>query len=115
MKQPIDYEIDLTILARAEAAEAERDALQAKLDFVSNCRQWPFYPIEMPLTASGNGPATVGFDAEKITYEVWDQVYNTHACFDNLPDAINEAMRLSFSAIAKLTADTPEDDKDGNA
>lgn len=46
---------------------------------------------------------------------VWDAQAVSHACFDNLPDAINEVMRLSFSAIAKLTADTPEDDKDGNA
>lgn len=58
-------------------------------------RQWPFYPIEMPLTAKGDGPAKVGRDAVKITYEVWDRACKSHASCDNLPDAINEAIRLS--------------------
>lgn len=58
-------------------------------------RKWFYYPIEMPLSADGNGPAKVGTDAVNITYEVWDVLLNTHASFDNLPDAINEAMRLN--------------------
>lgn len=61
----------------------------------NDARLWQHYPIEMPLTADGNGPATVGVDAVKITYEVWDHFFVTHGSFDYLPDAINEAMRLN--------------------
>lgn len=66
-------------------------------------RQWWHYPIEMPLSADGQGPATVGVEAARITYEVWDQLLVSHASFDNLPDAINEAMRLN----AAIPEDTP--------
>jgi hypothetical protein len=62
---------------------------------MDDVRTWYYYPIEMPLSADGQGPATVGVDAAKITYEVWDRALTTHASFDNLPDAINEAMRLN--------------------
>lgn len=68
-------------------------------------RRWPYYPIEMPVTDDGKGPATVGKDAVKITYEVWDRLYNSHGSFDNLPDAINEAMRLSALPPAPATGD----------
>lgn len=60
-----------------------------------NVRQWFFFPIEMPINARGEGPATVGVDAVHISYEVWDQLLNTHSQHDNLSDAINEAMRLN--------------------
>ena len=60
-----------------------------------DCREWFYFPIEMPLHKNGKGPATVGVDAASITYEVWDRLLNTHASFDNLYDAINEAMRLN--------------------
>ena len=60
-------------------------------------RLWPYYPIEMPLTEDNFGPATVGKDADKISYEVWDRdTFQSQAVYDNLPDAINEAMRLSI-------------------
>ena len=67
-----------------------------------NCRKWPFYPIEMPTTADGKGPATIGIDAASVEYEVWDQDFNTHASFNNLADAINEAMRLSIAALRAI-------------
>lgn len=60
-----------------------------------NCREWPFFPIEMPVNVKGDGPATVGVDAVKMTYEVWDWSFNTHGSFDFLPDAINLAIELS--------------------
>jgi hypothetical protein len=60
-----------------------------------NCRDWFYFPIEMPVTSAGWGPATVGLDADKITYCVWDKLFNEHGSFDNLYDAINEAMRLN--------------------
>ena len=64
----------------------------------TDCRKWFYYPIEMPLTVEGNGPAILGRDSiNKITYEVWDRELNSHASFDNLPDAINEAMRLNLN------------------
>ena len=62
---------------------------------MSDVRKWFYYPIEMPLTCDGQGPATVGVDAASISYEVWDILLNTHSSHDNLPDAINEAMRLN--------------------
>lgn len=62
---------------------------------MEDVRTWFHYPIMMPITADGKGPATVSVDATEIVFEVWDQLYNTHASFDNLPDAINEAMRLN--------------------
>lgn len=59
-------------------------------------RTWPFYPIEIPLTSEGMGPATIGKDADKIVYEVWDRFHMTISVHDNLPDAINRAFELSF-------------------
>lgn len=59
-----------------------------------NCREWNYYPIQMPLNNQGQGPATIGDDASSITYEVWDRLLITCASFDNLPDAINESIRL---------------------
>lgn len=67
----------------------------------ADVRQWPFYPIQMPFNADGKGPATIGVDAADIAYEVWDIEFNTHASFNNLPDAINEAMRLSIAAAIR--------------
>jgi len=61
----------------------------------NDVRKWFHYPIEMPLSEDGQGPATVGVDAKSVTYEVWDVLLQTHASFDNLPDAINKAMRLN--------------------
>jgi hypothetical protein len=59
-----------------------------------DCRKWWHYPIEMPLTPEGQGPAILGKDRiGSITYEVWDQNFKTWASFGNLPDAINDAMR----------------------
>lgn len=62
---------------------------------MEDVRKWFHYPIIMPITEDGKGPATIGTDAHSVTFEVWDQLYNSHASFDNLPDAINEAMRLN--------------------
>jgi hypothetical protein len=59
----------------------------------ADVRTWPYYPIEMPLK-DGQGPATHA-DCDQITYEVWDHFYNSYSSFEHLPDAINEAMRLS--------------------
>jgi hypothetical protein len=83
-----------------KARDAARAALAAPataqgVDVASDCRQWFHFPIEMPLSADDQGPATVGVDATRITYEVWDQALTTHASFDNLPDAINESIRLN--------------------
>ena len=61
----------------------------------SDCRLWYYFPIEMPVTADGNGPAEVGKDAARMTYEVWDMTLTSHGSFDFLPDAINHAMKLN--------------------
>ena len=65
----------------------------------SDIRRAFYYPIEMPVTADGHGPATVGVDAVKITYEVWDRLLNSHGSYDNLPDAINQAIALNSRAM----------------
>lgn len=70
-------------------------------------REWEYYPIEMPVDSEGRGPATMGVDAVRMTYEVWDQLFNVHASFDNLPDAINEAMRLNLSMHSVDKKDFP--------
>jgi len=94
---------NLSLETDAQRARLKRQAhhltaLQKTRESVAmatNCRLWRYYPIEMPVTYEGNGPATVGIDAVKMSYEVWDWLLNTHASFDNLPDAINEAMHLN--------------------
>lgn len=60
-----------------------------------DCRQWWYFPIEMPLNAYGYGPAKVGEDAVEVTYEVWDRELSSHGSFKFLPDAINYAMKLN--------------------
>lgn len=70
-------------------------------------REWEYYPIEMPVDSEGRGPATIGVDAVRMTYEVWDQSFNTYASFDNMPDAINEAMRLNLSTQSVEKKDFP--------
>jgi len=64
-----------------------------------NCRDWPFYVIEMPITKDHEGPAKIGVDAVSICYEVWDKLYRTHGSHDNLPDAINEAIERSLAEL----------------
>jgi hypothetical protein len=82
------------------------------LKSLSDCRKWWYFPIEMPLTPDGQGPAILGKDPiGSITYEVWDRLCCSWATFDNLPDAINDAMRRNAimlelpdtRAIAPLT------------
>jgi hypothetical protein len=70
-----------------------------EIEMTSDVRKWYHYLIEMPLSKDGQGPATVGVDAASISYEVWDQSLNSHASFDNLQDAINEAMRLNGEMV----------------
>lgn len=57
--------------------------------------QWWYKPIEIPLTEDGDGPATVGVDATKVIYEVWDPFCNTHFACENLLESICEAQRLN--------------------
>jgi len=60
-------------------------------------RTWPYYPIEIPLK-EGQGPATHA-ECDEITYAVWDHFCNSHGSYKCLPDAINEAMRLTHELI----------------
>lgn len=91
------------------AAEGREAKLKAKMEksLPYDVRQWYYYPIEMPLTKGGQGPAKIGVDADRISYEVWDILLNTYAAFDNLPDAINEAMRLN-ATLAELKGQKDE-------
>ena len=63
-----------------------------------NVRTWPYYPIIMPLK-EGNGPATDA-ECDEITFEVWDHFCNSFGRFEYLPDAINEAMKLTEDLLS---------------
>jgi hypothetical protein len=56
-------------------------------------RTWPFFPITLPLL-QGEGPVSAA-ECDSITWEVWDRTLTSYGSFDNLPDAINEALRLT--------------------
>jgi hypothetical protein len=58
-----------------------------------NVRTWPFCAIIMPLK-EGNGPATDS-ECDEITFEVWDYFCNSYGSYKCLPDAINQAMKLT--------------------
>jgi hypothetical protein len=62
-----------------------------------NVRTWFYYPIVMPLL-EGQGPASDA-ECDEITWEVWDWFCTTYASFNNLPDAINEALRLNSKLL----------------
>ena len=100
----------------AAVAAAQADYLQRILGAIDllalagvsqDIHQWWHYPIEMPLTNDGNGPATVGVDAAKITYEVWDREMVSHGSFEHLSEAVNESMRLN-SIHKGGAANTPD-------
>lgn len=63
-----------------------------------DCRQWWHYPIQMPVNAEGQGPVPIA-EATGILYEVWDKNLQSHDSFDNLPDAINDAMRRNRNVL----------------
>ena len=69
----------------------------------SDIRRAFYFPIEMPVTKDGQGPAKVGVDAEQITYEVWDQLLSSHGSHNNLPDAINQANALNDRDISSAS------------
>lgn len=58
------------------------------------CRCWPFFVIDIPVNAEGQGPVSVS-DAVKIIYEVWDRNHDTKGQFENLNDAIDLAVEMS--------------------
>ncbi|WP_394436728.1 hypothetical protein ACGGKE_07790 [Sphingobium naphthae] len=66
-----------------------------------------YYVIDMPLNAEGLGPATIGKDAVKMTYQVWDQYCDTHGEFDLLSNAIRHAQQLN--ALSHPAPAEPDD------
>jgi hypothetical protein len=60
-------------------------------------RELPFYIVGMPLTKSGNGPATIGFDAASIQYEVWDAA---DMATKSRHELLSDAIPAMFHAIA---------------
>jgi hypothetical protein len=70
-----------------------QEAARVLADMVEK-REWPCYPIEMPLTYEGKGPATLGVDATDMSYEVWDAVsLRALSEHEKLPDAIASWLR----------------------
>lgn len=55
---------------------------------------WPFYPIVMPMTKDGQGPAT-GADIHTIYFEVWDKFCNAYVVGASQPAAIKAAMMMN--------------------
>lgn len=78
-------------------------------NILTDCRTWFYYPIEMPITKEGFGPASYD-ECHSIMYEVWDRELNSVSSHRNLPDAINEAIRrnqeigwnVTFEKISKF-------------
>lgn len=64
-----------------------------------NSLDWFYYPMILPVTEDGDGPAIIGDDAAKLVYEVWDQELTSHGSFDTLYQAINKAMELEAKRI----------------
>ena len=99
--QCVDPHVKVWAINRAEAIRAKIDkpadpvaeAAKVLADHMKE-RRWQYYPIEMPLTKDGQGPATLGDDAVSVSYEVWEagtlRAVSSHEC---LPDAIEAALR----------------------
>lgn len=83
---------DLAHWSNVQNAENCRKISRLLVD--ADCRYWFHYPIVIPVNETGAGPEDIG-KAVKLTWEVWDQELRSHASFDTLPEAINEAMRLN--------------------
>lgn len=66
----------------------------------TDCREWFYYPIVIPVNVLDQGPCDLK-DAEKLTWEVWDQELSSHGSFEFLPDAINRAIELNEALEAK--------------
>jgi len=60
-------------------------------------RTWPYYAITIPLL-QGQGPASDS-ECDEITYAVWDVFCNSYGSYKCLPDAINQAMRLTHELL----------------
>ena len=75
----------------------------------NDVRRWDFYPIVMPLTKDGNGPASAG-EINRLTWEVWDRCHQSHASYDNLSDAINDCMSSNALAAAPKAEPVDADD-----
>jgi hypothetical protein len=88
---------DLIPASPAEPAQVTVQEAAKVLAHLSERRALPFYVVEMPLTASGNGPATIGFDAAKIQYAVWDAADMTTKSRHEL---LSDAIPAMFRAIA---------------
>jgi len=89
------------IAARAAIAAMQPSVAQAAK--VLSQAELPSYVVEMPITASGNGPATVGFDAARMTYEVWDAA--TLNTIGDPHSLLSDANRAWLRALSKETPD----------
>lgn len=59
-----------------------------------------YHVVEMPLNANGDGPATVGVDAAKMTYEIWDATtLNPVKSFGLLAEANALCLLLNLDTI----------------
>jgi hypothetical protein len=87
------------IQARGAMREASTEIARLNAE-IARLKGWRHYPIDMPLTAEGMGPATIGVDAASVVYEVWDENCTSHGAFPNLREALDLAMRLNAAPDA---------------
>ena len=57
-------------------------------------KTWYYYPIPMPLDEQGKGPVDIK-NAHTVTYEVWDQVFDSYGTYKHLPEAVQRAIDLN--------------------
>lgn len=62
-------------------------------------RKWWYFPIIMPLTKEGHGPAS-NDEVSEITFEVWDQELTSHASHKYLADAVDDAISRNEARAA---------------
>jgi hypothetical protein len=74
-----------------------KDKLNSK-NFLTNSRNWYYYPIPMPVDINNCGPCNQE-DCVIMKYEVWDRDMNTYASYDDIYSAINKAIELNNMRI----------------
>jgi exoribonuclease II len=96
LNQSVNFDEEAEYI-RADIAEAEKRAAvkaeRRRLAEEWRDRRMTLSVIPMPLTSDDKGPATLGVDAVKIFYEVWDQAtFEALSSHEYVADAIAAAI-----------------------
>lgn len=82
------------------SSTTDEHEIHVHIEGIPDVSSWMFIPIVMPLAGDGTGPATIGKDATKLTYEVWDRNCKCHGSYENLLEAVEHALKLSSEYAA---------------